>query len=90
MRRKIPLSELREVGWSHWDPISLKDNRKDCEGEYDAYLVRAYSMAIDGKNTQDIADYLARVETESMGLGTANLANAVRAAEEIIGVAKTL
>jgi hypothetical protein len=88
VHRKLPLAVLREIGWNHWDPIGLKDNRKDCDDEYDTYLVQSLSMAVRGNGVQQIAEYLARAESEHMGLGAADVVRVQKVAQEVVNVAK--
>ncbi|QJF52816.1 hypothetical protein [Roseobacter ponti] len=73
-RPKINLNKLREIGWSHWDPIGLNDRiegwkDEPFEDEYDTYLVKAARMLRNQRSMDDVVEYLFFVETEYMGLG---------------------
>lgn len=68
-RPKFKLSRLREIGWSLWDPIGLKDVEDWPEDEYDGYLLYAAYRLWGGMPEIEVADYLVLVETERMGLG---------------------
>lgn len=67
-RPKFNLLRLREIGWSLWDPIGLKDVEDWPEDEYDGYLLSAASRLWGGTPEIEVADYLVLVETEHMGL----------------------
>ena len=77
MRAQTPdLEALRTIGWTVWDPIGLAVNRvdglrvdPDAADEYDRYLLAAHDMALDGQPAEQIAQYLAWVRRDHMGLG---------------------
>lgn len=72
-RPKIQLSRLRDIGWSLWDPIGLRDVEgwKDGSGadEYDRYLIRVVSILRNGGTEEECRDYLLHIEAEHMGMG---------------------
>ncbi|MDJ0609256.1 MAG: hypothetical protein QNJ67_09790 [Kiloniellales bacterium] len=74
----IKAADFREIGWTLWDPIALKEADgnppKNAEDEYDTYLLHAAGMLINGKGVAAARDYLAKIEADYMGLGDANLA----------------
>lgn len=79
-RPKIRLSRLRDIGWTHWDPIGLLVDGEPWEGkpfadEYDTYLLRAAYMVRMNELDKTIIDYLVEIETDHMGL---NLVEGVR------------
>jgi hypothetical protein len=84
---KLKLSRLRDIGWSVWDPIGLlgddqKWSDEDClpfADEYDSYLMQAAGRLRRGEATSDVASYLAKIEVEYIGLGTAFQAALARA-----------
>jgi hypothetical protein len=63
------LMRLREIGWSHWDPIGLAAVRDECVDEYDSYLLQAFARSARGDPIADVAAYLMGIEAEYMGLG---------------------
>jgi hypothetical protein len=72
---KIKLSRLREIGWSLWDPIGLRDlsdgdwqDGGPCADEYDGYLLQVVSRLRRGQSTSIVTAYLEGVETSRMGL----------------------
>ena len=75
---RIKLSQLRDIGWSLWDPIGLicvdqNWSDEDClpfANEYDNYLIQAASQLRRGVPASDVADYLTKIEVEYMGLGS--------------------
>jgi hypothetical protein len=67
-RPKIQISRLREIGWEFWDPIGLKDDRQDCEDEYDTYLLKAADMIWDNTPQEEVVDYLFDIEQNYIGV----------------------
>jgi len=68
------LAELRDIGWSIWDPISLNTGTGPPEGaadEYDCYLLQARRMLRAGRPQNQVADFLMEIESEHMALGHA-------------------
>lgn len=61
--------ELRQVLFWRWDPIGVASFFPDTADEYDGYAAQIVSLLREGSPPQDIADYLAGVEREQMGLG---------------------
>ena len=75
MPPKIRLSRLRDIGWTHWDPIGLLDkgdtwDHKSYADEYDCYLIQAAGKLRRDAPINEVVDYLIWVEAEHMGLGT--------------------
>ena len=71
----VQLSRLREIGWSLWDPIGLRqisgDDWRDggaCADEYDSYLLQIVSRLRRGETHEAVAAYLEEMETDDMGL----------------------
>lgn len=72
---KLKLSRLREIGWSLWDPIGLREISGDdwrdggaCADEYDRYLLQAVGRLRRGETNGDVVAYLEEVEVGHMGL----------------------
>jgi hypothetical protein len=68
-RYKYKLSILRDLGWQHWDPIGLKDDRASCDDEYDSYLLQVVSKLTNDVPRKEIVDYLVDIEQNYIGLG---------------------
>jgi hypothetical protein len=60
-----------EVLFYIWDPISVSDTPA-ARDEYERYLPVVFSMLKQSKPIDEIADYLSKIEIESMGLGDAS------------------
>ncbi|MEM7722334.1 MAG: hypothetical protein AAF376_08165 [Pseudomonadota bacterium] len=69
------LAQLRDIGWSEWDPIGLSSDKEDCIDEYDSYLLVAAGKLANGADERRVADYLINVEEGHMGLGKSALAD---------------
>lgn len=68
---KIELAQLRQIGWSEWDPISLQaidpDWRSDGgEDEYDSYLLHVAGLIQNGRPEADATQYLVEIELKHM------------------------
>lgn len=82
---KRVIDEIRDVLMREWDPIGVKDEPLAWD-EYDAYIGRTYRLLVDGSSDQVIADYLADVEQDRMGLGPSkpeSLARVVQALRKL-------
>lgn len=73
---RIRLSRLRDIGWSHWDPIGLlglgkrwdDESAKSFADEYDSYLIAAAGMLRRGVPDHEVVVYLAEIETDHMAM----------------------
>ena len=65
---RIEISRLRDIGWTLWDPIGLRE-AEWAEDEYDAYLKAVAAALREGASRDRATDYLVRIECEHMGLG---------------------
>lgn len=73
-RLPVKLSVLRDIGWSEWDPIGLRELDGGWEGsnaadEYDGYLLNVAGRLQRGEPDSDLVDYLVEIETDHMGAG---------------------
>ena len=62
--------ELRELLMEHWDPIGV-NGIPEARDEYDGYLAPLVNRLHDGADAQAVAEYLASLQTERMGLPVA-------------------
>ncbi|UPW17088.1 hypothetical protein M0C34_12600 [Agarivorans sp. TSD2052] len=73
MRKKLPPDQLElykridEILFYKWDPIGISDGDW-ARDEYQSYLLRVFTYAIESDSPDSIAKYLGVVSTESMGL----------------------
>jgi len=58
---------IRDALLKEWDPIGI-NAIAEAQDEYDAYVWTVYKLLIEGKQKNDILDYLWWLETEHMGL----------------------
>jgi hypothetical protein len=65
-----------------WDPIGVK-GVPQARDEYHSYLPRVFSMLIAGSKDNEIAEYLVKIEEDSMGLSS-NKENAMDVARTLI------
>ena len=59
--------EIRRVLLQHWDPIGIREEPK-AQDEYDGYLGGVYGLLVRGASDKEIADHLAHIVEERMGL----------------------
>lgn len=72
---KVKLSRLREIGWSLWDPIGLRElcdgewqKGGGCADEYDGYLLQVVGRLRRGESFADVSAYLEDSEVGHIGL----------------------
>ncbi len=88
MRQLMPA--LREIGFHLWDPLGLSEAWQEGEemaDEYDSYLMRAYSTAVNGHGPETICAVLRQAEA-TMGLPDAGTTDRhVTVAQAVLGLA---
>lgn len=62
------LSQLREIGWTLWNPIRILRFRDDAPDEYDTYLSKTADMLRTGTSDADCIEYLIDIECNYMGI----------------------
>ena len=78
MGRKLPPAELElykrcdEVLHYIWDPIGVA-GAPGARDEYESYLPQIFKLLRGGARGDEIAEYLVRIETESMGLANSRV-----------------
>ena len=58
---------IRRVLLHVWDPIGVADNPQD-QDRYDAYITGVYQLLANGAGPQEVAEHLARLERDSIGI----------------------
>ena len=58
--------EVSRILWEEWDPLSMKMWGDSPADEYDAYVLPLISLMAKGGDSNDVASYLCRVETDQM------------------------
>jgi hypothetical protein len=74
-------SQIREILLRDWDPIGVREEAR-AQDEYDSYIGGVYRLLASGASPRTIAEHLARLEAEHMGLGAP--------ADELVEVATRL
>jgi hypothetical protein len=59
--------EVRRILWEEWDPIGVRRHGGP-DDEYDSYAATLSRFVLDGRDEHKIAEHLARLETDAMGL----------------------
>lgn len=62
-------TDIAEVLLRDWDPIGVA-GAPEAQDEYDGYVGGVYRLLASGATAEAIANYLARLQTENMGLNT--------------------
>lgn len=60
---------IREILLREWDPIGVGD-APQAQDEYDGYVGGVYRLLAKGPSADEVANHLAHIERESMGLST--------------------
>jgi hypothetical protein len=91
-RPKVKISRLREIGWSLWDPIGLREisdgewqDGGACAGEYDGYLLQAAARLLRGDPAAEVVGYLEEAETGYIGM-TRNATTRQRAEGAVVAI----
>ena len=58
---------IRAILFHEWDPIDVRDAAPD--DEYDSYIGGVYRILTSSRSEDELTAYLAKAETEDMGLG---------------------
>lgn len=66
-----------------WDPIGVA-GAPGARDEYDAYVPTLVKMLFDGATADQVADYLGRIESESMGLSMTSTAKRREVASRLL------
>jgi hypothetical protein len=74
-------SQIREILLRDWDPIGVQEETR-AQDEYDGYVGGVYRLLAAGASPRSVAEHLAHVEAEQMGLGVP--------ADKLMGVATKL
>ena len=73
-RPKFKLSRLREIAWTVWDPIGLREivggwEGSDAADEYDGYMLKVVGLLVNGGRHEEAVESLLRSEDDIMGMG---------------------
>lgn len=79
-------SKIHDVLINYWDPIGVKEFH-DAQDEYDLYIPDILSLLIK-KDKQQLFDYLLWLETEHMGLETADVLITEKVVDLLFEIAK--
>jgi hypothetical protein len=60
-------SSIRRLLLYVWDPIGVAANPQ-AQGRYDAYVAGVYHLLENGAGPQEVADHLARLERDAIGV----------------------
>jgi hypothetical protein len=74
---------IADVLEQDWDPIGVKDE-SEARNEYDAYVEGIYRLIVSRATVQQLAEHLARIEAEQLGLVNANAAALMHIAEKLL------
>jgi hypothetical protein len=58
---------IRAVLLREWDPIGIR-NVPEAQDEYDGYVAGVYRLLVSGATVSALAEHLARIERDAMGL----------------------
>lgn len=91
-QQKIRVSQLREIGWSQWDPLYCFDRELFDEGdggpnsdEYDSVLLHVAGLLSRGEPAEAAIAYLEQVEADRYGRCSGRAKNTVAAIGKYLG-----
>jgi hypothetical protein len=82
--REIQTSIAR-VLFEDWDPIGVR-HEPGCEGEYDAYVGGVYRVLASAPSLDTVAQHLADIERDQIGLGPASPEKLRPVAEKLLAL----
>ncbi len=65
---KLDLEGVRQVLWEDWDPLEMNKVNGWPDDEYNSYAPTVLRMVKEGATTEDLAQHLHAIETDSMNL----------------------
>jgi len=74
---------IGDVLLRHWDPLGVAGEEDAPSGEYNAYVGSVYRLLVSGASVPEIAEYLATVESQILGLPDANPHTLIPLAEQL-------
>ena len=74
---------IDDILWFDWDPIGI--NKIGIRDEYNSYLSQVYQLKVNGATEMEIAKYLDKAITASMGMES-NIEFNKKIAEKIIAL----
>ena len=66
-KEQILYCQIDEILWNDWDPIGVNDC-EEARDEYQGYLPHVWRFKLQGADTETIAQYLLKIETDYMKL----------------------
>ena len=76
---------IREILLRDWDPIGINDV-PEAQDEYDSYVGGVYRLLASHCSTEQVVDHLAKIESQTMKLGTANREHLTHVANQLLGL----
>ena len=82
-RARVIQASIARLLMDEWDPIGVGDV-PEAAGEYDAYVAGVYRLLASNASKEVIAEHLAAIERDSMGLERAQGACLLPVAEKLV------
>ena len=76
---------MKRILWIDWDPIGVNDS-PGAFGEYDSYAASVLGQILHGANAAELDFYLARIEADSMGLGSSPASSRSVAVDKLLAI----
>jgi len=74
---------IADVLRNHWDPIGIKDEPAAAD-EYDSYVGGVYRLIAAGATPRELAEHLAKVETDRLGFSDTDPKMLIPVAEKLL------
>ena len=85
-RAKQYNNAIRDILLKEWDPIGVK-NVPEAQDEYDSYIPGVCKLLINQESSENIFQYLWKIETDNMGL-TGNQKHTKTIAKKLAEIAR--
>lgn len=82
-RARAIQESIRDILLRDWDPIGINDVL-EAQDEYDSYVGGVYRLLGSQCSTEQMVDHLAKIESQTMELGTANREHLTKVANQLL------
>ena len=79
------MENIRQILLYEWDPIGVKEI-PEARDEYDSYVSGVYRLLTSNISAQQIAEHLAKVESEQMGLNPQPMQHLLQIANHLLSI----
>ena len=82
LAQKAVYKIIDEILWNEWDPLGVND-MEEARDEYQSYTPQVFSLKLNNRDKETIAQHLLKIEKERMDL-PGNIEKCRKVAEKIV------